>query len=210
MRLQYNRQTAVAALRKSDKKLARIIDRVGPFRLKTRELSSPFEMLMRSIVGQQLSGKAASAIYGRVLELNKGKPPLPKQILGMENEALRGAGLAYAKVRSIKDLASKTIDGSLPTAAALKRVPEDEIMNRLVQVKGVGPWTVHMLLIFYLGRPDVLPVGDLGVRKGLRVAYSLEDLPTPTELQEMGEKWRPYRSAASWYLWQAVDAELFQ
>ena len=210
MRLQYNRKTAVAALRKSDKKLARIIDRVGPFRLKTRELSSPFEMLMRSIVGQQLSGKAASAIYGRVLELNKGKPPLPKQILGMENEALRGAGLAYAKVRSIKDLASKTIDGSLPTAAALKRVPEDEIMNRLVQVKGVGPWTVHMLLIFYLGRPDVLPVGDLGVRKGLRVAYSLEDLPTPTELQEMGEKWRPYRSAASWYLWQAVDAELFQ
>ena len=210
MRLQYNRKTAVAALRKSDKKLARIIDRVGPFRLKTRELSSPFEMLMRSIVGQQLSGKAASAIYGRVLELNKGKPPLPKQILGMENEALRGAGLAYAKVRSIKDLASKTIDGSLPTAAALKRVPDDEIMNRLVQVKGVGPWTVHMLLIFYLGRPDVLPVGDLGVRKGLRVAYSLEDLPTPTELQEMGEKWRPYRSAASWYLWQAVDAELFQ
>ncbi len=210
MRLQYNRKAAVHALRKADKRLARIIDGVGPFRLKTRNLSSPFETLMRSIIGQQLSGKAAASIYGRVMELNNGKPPLPRQVLKTDDEAFRGAGMAYAKVNAIKDLASKTLDGSLPTAAELRRMEDEEIVDRLVAVKGIGPWTVHMLLIFYLGRPDVLPVGDLGVRKGLRVAYGLEELPTPKELQKIGEKWRPFRSAASWYLWQAVDVELFQ
>ena len=210
MRLQYNRKAAVSALRKSDQKLAQIIDRVGPFQLKTRNLSSPFETLMRSIIGQQLSGKAAASIYGRVIKLNNDQPPLPRQVLKTDDKAFRGAGMAYAKVNAIKDLASKTVDGSLPTAAELKRMPDDDVVDCLVAVRGIGPWTVHMLLIFYLGRPDILPVGDLGVRKGLQVAYCLEELPTPKERQKIGEKWRPYRSAASWYLWQAVDLELFQ
>ncbi|TFG43836.1 MAG: DNA-3-methyladenine glycosylase 2 family protein [Gemmatimonadales bacterium] len=168
---------------------------------------SPFEEVLESIVYQQLSGKAAATIYGRVRALFPPRRVLsPQALLDTPDEALRGAGLSRAKLAAARDLAAKTLEGVVPTAAALRRMPDDEIIERLTAVRGVGMWTVQMLLIFRLGRPDVLPIHDLGIQKGFQKTYRTRQWPKPERIERAGEKWRPFRSVASWYLWRATDA----
>ena len=169
-------------------------------------MQSPFQALLRAIVYQQLTGKAAATILGRVFDLHPGRGALaPADLLGTSDARLRGAGLSRAKVAAVKDLAARTLDGTVPTLARLKRMSDEEILSRLVEVRGVGPWTVEMLLIFRLGRPDVLPTSDFGVRKGFMLTYRKRELPAAKELLAHGERWRPFRSVASWYMWRAVD-----
>jgi len=167
----------------------------------------PFDALAESIAYQQLSGKAAATIFGRVRGLYpKTKWLDPAKILATPDDALRSAGLSRAKTAAIKDLAAKTIDGTVPSGRALLRMSDDEIIARLTQVRGIGRWTVEMLLLFDLGRPDVWPVDDYGVRKGFAKTFGRRKLPTPKQLIKSGEKWRPYRSVAAWYFWRALDA----
>jgi 3-methyladenine DNA glycosylase/8-oxoguanine DNA glycosylase len=167
----------------------------------------PFDALAESIAYQQLTGKAAATIFGRVRALYPKRKWLdPKQLLATPDEALRAAGLSRAKTAALKDLASKTIDGTVPSGRALLRMTDDEIITRLTTVRGIGRWTVEMLLLFDLGRPDVWPVDDYGVRKGFAKTFRRRELPTPKQLMKLGEKWRPYRSVAAWYFWRALDA----
>jgi DNA-3-methyladenine glycosylase II len=165
---------------------------------------APFPYLLRAITFQQLAWKAASTIHGRVLALT-GNPPTPEALLALPDEALRGAGLSRNKLAAARDLAAKTLDGVVPPLDALHALSDDALVERLTAVRGVGPWTVEMLLIFNLGRPDVLPVTDLGVRKGFSILYGGDALPSPAALRAHGECWRPWRSVASWYLWRAAD-----
>jgi DNA-3-methyladenine glycosylase II len=196
---------AVRHLRSVDPTLARLMERAGPFAMQIRRMHDPFEALARNIIYQQLHGKAAAAIHARVLSLFGGGKLRPEDILGASDEDLRAAGLSAAKLAALKDLAAKTVDGTVPTLARLRRMSDEEIVERLTQVRGIGRWTVEMLLMFRLGRPDVLPVGDFAVRKGFALAYGLKESPKPKELAEYGERWRPYRSVASWYMWRAVE-----
>ena len=167
----------------------------------------PFDALAESIAYQQLSGKAAATIFGRVRGLYpKTKWLDPAKILATPDDALRSAGLSRAKTAAIKDLAAKTIDGTVPSGRALLRMNDDEIIARLTQVRGIGRWTVEMLLLFDLGRPDVWPVDDYGVRKGFAKTFGRRKLPTSKQLIKSGEKWRPYRSVAAWYFWRALEA----
>ncbi len=167
----------------------------------------PFDALAESIAYQQLSGKAAATIFSRVRALYpKTKWLDPAKILATPDDALRSAGLSRAKTAAIKDLAAKTIDGTVPSGHALLRMSDDEIIARLTQVRGIGRWTVEMLLLFDLGRPDVWPVDDYGVRKGFAKTFGRRKLPTPKQLIKSGEKWRPYRSVAAWFFWRALDA----
>jgi len=167
----------------------------------------PFDALAESIAYQQLSGKAAATIFGRVRGLYpKTKWLDPAKILATPDDALRSAGLSRAKTAAIKDLAAKTIDGTVPSGRTLLRMSDDEIIARLTQVRGIGRWTVEMLLLFDLGRPDVWPVDDYGVRKGFAKTFGRRKLPTPKQLIKSGEKWRPYRSVAAWYFWRALEA----
>jgi DNA-3-methyladenine glycosylase II len=167
----------------------------------------PFDALAESIAYQQLTGKAAATIFGRVRALYPKRKWLdPKQLLATPDEALRAAGLSRAKTAALKDLAAKTIDGTVPSGRALLRMTDDEIITRLTTVRGIGRWTVEMLLLFDLGRPDVWPVDDYGVRKGFAKTFRRRELPTPKQLMKLGEKWRPYRSVAAWYFWRALDA----
>ncbi len=199
----YDPQEAVRYLSTADATLAALMRRVGPFDMQFRPIRNPFEALSRNIVYQQLHGNAAAAIHRRVIALfGKGKLR-PQDILDAPEEQLRGAGLSGAKLAALKDLAARTLDGTVPTMARLKRMEDEEIIERLTKVRGIGRWTVEMLLIFSLGRPDVLPVGDYAVRKGFAATYGLKELPKPKELLEHGERWRPFRSVASWYMWRA-------
>jgi len=167
----------------------------------------PFDALAESIAYQQLNGKAAATIWGRVRALYPGKRYLdPHAILKTRDEKLRGAGLSRSKVAALKDLAAKTIDGTVPTARALAKMSDEEIIERLINVRGIGRWTVEMLLLFDLGRPDVWPVHDYGVRKGFAKTFRKRKLPTPKQLLKQGEKFAPYRSVAAWYFWRALDA----
>jgi DNA-3-methyladenine glycosylase II len=167
----------------------------------------PFDALAESIAYQQLTGKAAATIFGRVRALYPKRKWLdPKQLLATPDERLRAAGLSRAKTAALKDLAAKTIDGTVPSGRALLRMTDDEIIARLTTVRGIGRWTVEMLLLFDLGRPDVWPVDDYGVRKGFAKTFRRRKLPTPKQLMKLGEKWRPYRSVAAWYFWRALDA----
>jgi DNA-3-methyladenine glycosylase II len=203
----YDPEGAIKHLISVDPQLARLIARVGPFAMPLRRMHNPFEALARNIIFQQLHGNAATAIHGRVLALF-GKPKLdPQDVLDASEEELRGAGLSRAKLVALRDLAAKTLDGTIPSLARLKRMSDEEIIERLTEVRGIGRWTVEMLLIFRLGRPDVLPVGDYAVRKGFSLAYGLKESPKPKELEAYGERWRPFRSVASWYLWRAVELE---
>lgn len=188
-----------------DKRLARIIRKVGSFPTKRQKAQHPYQSLMQSIVYQQLAGKAAATIFGRVAALGANGFPSPEEIREMDPTKLRGAGLSRQKIAAVKDLAAKTIDGTVPTLAKLRRMSEVEIHERLVQVRGIGEWSVQMFLMFRLGRPDVLPINDLGIRKGFQHVYRLPDTPKPQAILDHGERWRPYRSIASWYLWRAVD-----
>jgi DNA-3-methyladenine glycosylase II len=155
---------------------------------------------------QQLNGTAAETIFSRVLALYPGqKFPTPEDLLATPDEKLRAAGLSRNKTAAVKDIAAKTLDGTVPDSRTIRKLSNEEILQRLTIVRGVGPWTVEMLLMFTLGREDVLPVTDFGVRKGFALTYGLAELPTPAALLAHGEKWRPHRTTASWYLWRAVD-----
>jgi DNA-3-methyladenine glycosylase II len=207
--LTYDPEKAVACLIKADKKLAKVVQRAGEFTMRPKRMQSVFHALLQAIVYQQLSGKAAGTILARVHALYKeGARVPPQKILDTPEETLRGAGLSRNKMLAVKDLAQKTIDGVVPPLAKLRKLNDDEIIERLTQVRGIGPWTVEMLLIFRLGRPDVLPVTDLGVRRGYQLTYGLEELPSHNELRTYGEIWKPYRSVASWYLWRATEFEM--
>jgi DNA-3-methyladenine glycosylase II len=197
----------VAHLRAADDTLGAIIDARGPLELETRQRGrpeDPYGALLRSIVGQQLSTKAARSIYGRLVELFGGSTPSPQQLLDADPETVRAVGLSNAKVRYVRSLAEHVLSGELE----LDRLPElgdEEVEREVTAVKGLGQWTAHMFLIFHLGRPDVLPVGDLGVRRAVERAYGLEGLPSAEELERLGERWAPYRSLAALYLWESLD-----
>jgi len=193
-------------LAQTDSRFAELIARAKPFAPRQSVLVRPFDALAESIAYQQLSGKAAATIWGRVRALYPRRKWLdPKQVLATPDETLRACGLSGAKTKAIKDLAAKTIDRTVPSGPALARMSEEEIIERLTAVRGIGRWTVEMLLLFDLGRLDVWPVTDLGVQKGYAKTFGKRKLPTPKEFQRIGEKWRPYRSVAAWYFWRALD-----
>jgi 3-methyladenine DNA glycosylase/8-oxoguanine DNA glycosylase len=191
-------------LRESHPLMAALIDRARRFEVTADGKIRPFEALAESIAYQQLSGKAAATIWGRVRALF-GRSFDPRQVLETPDEKLRAAGLSRSKVAALKDLAAKTIDGTVPTSRALSRMSDEEIIERLTTVRGIGRWTVEMLLLFDLGRLDVWPVNDYGVQKGFAKTFKKRKLPTPKQLLKHGEKWRPYRSLAAWYFWRALD-----
>ena len=207
MDLGFDPEVAVKRLRRVDRELAQVIKKAGPFTHRPEKIQSPFQALLRAIVYQQLSGKAAATIFGRVSALCcSGRARLrPESILEATEENLRAAGLSRAKVLAVKDLAAKTLDGTVPTLARLKKMDDEEIVERLIQVRGIGRWSVEMLLMFRLGRPDILPTTDFGVRTGFMLTYGTAELPNHQQIAEHGERWRPYRSVASWYMWRAVD-----
>jgi DNA-3-methyladenine glycosylase II len=207
--LQLDVEKGVRHLRRKDPAMRDLIKRLGPLDMEARRRGRPadaYGALLRSIVGQQLSTKAARSIYERVTGLFGGKTPSPEALLAVDADALRGAGLSRAKVLYMRSLAEHVIDGSLELDR-LNELPDEEIIAELTAVKGIGEWSAHMFLIFHLQRPDVLPVGDLGVRNAARQVYGLDELPKPAELIELGEPWRPYRSLASLYLWRSLDNE---
>lgn len=188
------------------RRMHRLIQKVGPCRLKTRNHRSPFRALVQAITYQQLNGTAAAAIFGRLKALYPGRVfPSPEDLLDTPDERLRSVGLSRAKVAAVKDLAAHTISGVVPSSRAIRNLSDEEILERISVVRGIGPWTIEMLLIFTLGRQDVWPVTDFGVRKGFARLYGLKELPTPKALLAHGQKWRPHRSVAAWYLWRAAE-----
>lgn len=198
---------AVAHLKAADPRLAAIIDTVGPFRMELKHSRSLFGALAEAIVYQQLSNKAAATIYGRVEALYPDAHDgfAPRDILATPDEALRGCGLSRAKVLAVQDLACRVESGELPTLDAAHTIPDTELIERLVKVRGIGRWSAEMFLMFRLGRPDVLPVDDYSLRKAYAKAFRKRALPSPNALKKAGEKWRPYRTVASWYLWRVLE-----
>jgi DNA-3-methyladenine glycosylase II len=197
-------------LAKVDPILANVIRAAGKLTHTTSAQHSPFHSLARAIAHQQLNGTAAESIFGRFVGLyvvdGAGAAMLEAQmVLDTPDDKLRAVGLSFAKIASIKDLARKTLDGVVPPSEILHTLGDDEIVERITQVRGIGRWTVEMMLMSRLGRPDVLPIDDFGVRNGFRLAYGLRGMPTPRALAEYGARWAPYRSVAAWYLWRAVD-----
>jgi DNA-3-methyladenine glycosylase II len=228
-KLPYSTDEAVAALTAADPKLGKLMARAGPFTLRLPLQQSPFEALAESIIYQQLHGKAAAAIHARLLAgfedllLAEGVArtpdgraahPSPQHLLDCPTEQLRAAGLSHNKILALRDLAAKTIDGTVPSLAKIRRMEDAAIIEHLTQVRGIGKWTVEMFLMFRLGRPDVLPTSDYGVRKGFALTYlglkpetklTPDLLATPTQIEKRAKKWSPWRSAASWYMWRACD-----
>lgn len=211
--------TAIAHLSKIDKKLGKLITQCPVCAIKPNYLQNVFEALMESIVYQQLSGKAAATILNRVKALyfppdtpthntrhGKALPfPTPEQLLSTPDETLRSAGLSGNKTKAVKDLAAKTIDGTVPDVKTIRKMSDDDIIAHLTQVRGIGRWTVEMILIFNLYRPDVWPVDDLGVRKGYMKLQGLDEMPKPKALMALGDRYKPYRSVAAWYMWRAAE-----
>ncbi len=198
-------KAAIKHLSRQDAQLGKIIRAVGPYSLLAQQEGTTFSYLLRSIVYQQLTGKAAQTILSRVLAFYDGRAPKPEDLLATPVEKLRSAGLSQNKIRAIQDLAQKTLDGVVPKMSLLEKMTDEKIISLLTEVRGVGRWTVEMLLIFRLGRNDVLPIDDYALRKSVAQLYGLKDLPNPKEFQKLGEKWRPYRTVASWYLWRQLD-----
>ena len=199
-------QPARQHLLRADKVLARVIKKVGPCPLAPRRGVPPYQALVKSVTYQQLNGTAAETIFRRLLALFPDRKfPAPEDILAASDEKLRSAGLSRAKTAAIKDIAARTLDGVVPTRKVMGKMSDGEILERLTTIRGVGPWTVEMLLMFTLGRPDVLPATDYGIRTGFARVYGLKDLPSPKELLAHGERWRPHRTVASWYLWRALE-----
>lgn len=195
-------------LRAADPVLGGIIGALGNrYELRPDLQCTPFRALARAIAHQQLNGTAAKSILARFVSVCgvDGEFPTPEAVLAARTETLRAAGFSSAKIASLRDLAAKTLEGVVPDRPVLETLGDDEIIERLTSVRGIGRWTVEMMLIFQLGRPDVLPIDDFGVRNGFRLAYGLRSQPAPKALAAFGERWRPYRSAASWYLWRAVE-----
>ncbi|HUO33621.1 MAG TPA: hypothetical protein VMU43_01390 [Candidatus Acidoferrum sp.] len=202
----FDHRKAAAELAAGDARLAKLIAETEPFRLDQTPIDSPFEALLEAIVYQSISGKAAAKIYERIRALGaNGRCPAPQEILATPKRKLRTAGLSNAKAAAMKDLAQKTIEGVVPTLDQAHGMSDEELVERLVGVRGIGAWTVEMFLIFRLGRPDVLPIHDYGVQKGFALAYGKRKIPKPKELLKFGERWRPYRTIASWYMWRAVE-----
>ena len=199
---------ALADLRSADKVMAGLIDDYGPpdevLRRRGRRPGDSYGALVRAIVGQQLSTKAARTIFERLTDRFGGHTPTPRQLLDADPEHIRAAGLSRPKVAYLRDLAERVEDGELDLEA-LGELPDEEVSTQLTAVKGLGQWTADMFLIVHLGRPDVLPVGDLGIRRAAQVQYGLEDLPDPAELERIAEPWRPHRSLACLYLWRSLD-----
>ncbi len=205
--LGFDPAAAVAHLRAVDPRLARTIDAVGPFAMELKTAPSLFLALAEAIVYQQLTGKVAETIFARARALfpRPHQGPTAEQLLRASDERLRGAGLSGAKVLALRDLARRAARGEIPTLGEAHGMRDDELVQRLTAVRGIGRWTVEMLLMFRLGRPDVLPVDDYGIRKGFAVAFGKRALPTPAAVAEHGARWAPYRTAASWYLWRAAE-----
>ena len=202
----YEWNHAIAHLKRCDRALVRIIDTIGPQKpSRLGSAKTPFATLLRSIVYQQLSGKAAGTIHRRLLDLFPGRRPSARALIALDDDALRGAGLSRPKILAVRDLAAKAAARWIPSRRALDAMEDEAIIERLTEIRGVGRWTVEMLLIFTLDRPDVLPVTDLGVRRGFMVCRRADALPEPADLLAQGEIWRPYRSVASWYLWRASE-----
>lgn len=198
---------AIRHLKKEDKRLGKIIAKVGPLKFKANSKASPFEALAESIVYQQLHGKAAASIFKRMKALFDSKKfPKPEDFLKMPIGRLRSAGLSEAKARAILDLSQKTMEGTIPSRAAIQKLSDEEIVERITEVRGIGRWTVEMLLIFKLGRPDVLPATDYAIRKAFSLMKKRKDLPPPKEILEYGEAWKPHRSTAALYLWRSLDS----
>jgi DNA-3-methyladenine glycosylase II len=219
-KLPYDPAAAIAALSAADPKLARLMVRVGPLNLRLATNQSPFEALTESIIYQQVHGKAAAAIHGRLIAGFQPLPtltpihPTPEQILDCPTPQLRAAGLSANKTLALRDLAAKTLDNTVPTLARIRRMDDAAIIDHLTQVHGIGKWTVEMFLIFRLGRPDIFPTSDYGVRKGFALTFqnlkpttkvTPDLLPTPADMERRAKKWTPWRSVASWYLWRACD-----
>lgn len=191
---------------RTDPAFAGLIRRVGPPRLDIQRQRSPYEALIRAIAHQQLHGKAAEAILGRFAALYPGGMfPTPDQVQATEDAALRACGFSGSKIAALRDICARTLDGTVPSRRASARLSDAALIERLTTIRGVGRWTVEMLLIFTLGRPDVLPVDDFGVREGYRVLNGLDSQPKPRELAEIGLSWAPFRSLATWYLYRAVE-----
>jgi DNA-3-methyladenine glycosylase II len=191
-----------------DPVMRRLIEEIGPFSLKPRGRRSPFESLARAIAYQQLHDKAAESILKRFIALFPGRRfPRPDELLAVHMRSVRKAGFSRPKILALRDLAAKTLDGTVPTNRMIRQLADEAIIERLIEVRGVGRWTAEMLLIFQLGRPDVLPVDDFGVRNGFRIAYESPSMPTPKQMLQYRERWKPHRTAAAWYLWRAADRE---
>ncbi len=207
-KLGFDPALAVAHLRASDTKLRRLIDRIGPCRMQLKTTPSLFAALAESIVYQQLHGKAAATIFARVRALfPRARGAITAtQILNASEADLRGAGLSNGKYLALQDLAERTKMGTIPALAQIQKLDDEAIIECLSEVRGIGRWTVEMLLIFRLGRPDILPLDDFGVRKGYSIAFGTSELPNKAELEARAKRWRPYRSVASWYLWRATDS----
>jgi DNA-3-methyladenine glycosylase II len=219
-KLPYDPTEAITALSAADPKLARLIERVGPLTMRLASNQSPFEALTEAIIYQQVHGRAAAAIHARLIAGFQPLPtlspihPTPQQILDVPTPELRAAGLSANKTLALRDLAAKTLDGTVPTLAKIRRMDDHAIIDHLTQVRGIGKWTVEMMLIFRLGRTDVFPTSDYGVRKGFALAFqglkpttkvTPDLLAKPADMERRAKKWTPWRSVASWYLWRACD-----
>lgn len=189
---------------RQDPRLGALVKSLGPCGLGTTRKIDRFSMTVRSIVSQQLSVKAASTIHGRLLEALKAEHATPEGILALEQDRLRACGLSWAKVASVRDLASRITDGSL-ALDSLDGLDDQSVIDALTQVRGIGQWSAEMFLIFRLGRPDILPVGDVGVQRAMRSLYGLRKHPSPARMTELARPWRPYRSIGCWYLWRSLD-----
>ena len=202
----FDRSAAKRALGRADPELGALLARIGPCRYALLVEREPFPALTRSIVYQQLSGRAAATIHGR---LRAAFPAglEPQALVAAPDALLRGVGLSRAKVAALRDLAARCASGELPGTRRLARLADEPLIARLTEVRGIGRWTAEMYLMFALGRPDVLPLGDLGVRKGFRAAFGMRGLPALRTLARRGERWRPWRSVAAWYLWRAADGD---
>ena len=197
---------ALRFLRRTDPVMAQLIRRAGPCTVRPERGVGAYEALVQAVAHQQLTGKAAKTILGRFYALYDAECcPEPLRLVETPDEALRCCGFSRAKAAALKDIAAKTLDGTIPPRHALVRMKNETIIERLIEARGVGRWTVEMFLMFTLGRPDVLPVDDYGIRLGYKIAYGKRTLPKPKPLAKFGERWAPYRTTASWYLWRAVD-----
>ena len=194
-------------LSKRDPVMRQLIREHGKCDLAPEKRRSPFQSLVQAVAHQQLNGTAANNILSRFKKLFPGRKfPRPEDLAEVSDAQIRACGFSFAKIKAIRDIAAKALDGTIPSSRQIVKLPDDEIIARLTEVRGVGRWTVEMLLIFQLGRPDVLPVGDFGVRSGFRVAYKKREMPKPKDLLKYGERWRPHATTAAWYLWCAADA----
>jgi DNA-3-methyladenine glycosylase II len=202
----FDHREAIAHITRNDPRLAALIEKSIEFKLNIDDEQTPYESLLRAIAYQSIAGKAAAVIFGRIKALGaNGRCPTPEQLLRVLPETLRQAGLSGAKVAAVRDLAQKTMEGVVPTMDDAQKLSDQELVERLTSVRGIGAWTVEMFLIFRLGRPDVLPIHDYAVQKGFALTYRKRRIPKPKELAKFGERWRPFRTVAAWYMWRAIE-----